>query len=180
VLPVLRPDGSWVDDFSQTGVSEPGYVVSAGAVDKMPGSIKLRATGATSGRLNLPSWFKAADFMLEYMIRRIAGANAQCRFRIVDGANLWYAELTSTALTLRRVVGGTTTAQGSATISGTEPKTIGILAIGNQIEVYLDGRHVIAVNDSSNRNGNTFDLTVWDSVAGTAQSEFQYLYIKPL
>jgi len=180
VLPVFK-SGKWYDDFAVTGASESGYGL-VGAKDKIPEGIRLRATTGTSGGITLPNWYKKNNFELETIMRLIAGSTCTVNFRMLNGDNRLYFELTpSNTLQLYKVVTGVFTQLGSSiTTTSTKFQKINARVCGLQIEIFLNGIKVISVNDSANITNKLFQLTTYDSGVGVAQTEFQYFAIKPI
>lgn len=181
-LPVWY-SGTWRDDFAVTGAKEPGYFLSSGAKDIIAGGIRMRATVGGGATLDLPAWLRRANFEAETVARLVAGASQQVlQFRRLDGNNRWYVEFGSTdVLRLTKMVASVTTTV--ATITGIPTASfqrIGIRAVGPLIEVFVGGRRVISVSDVANIAYTLFHLSVYDATAGTAQGDWQYLYIKPL
>jgi len=179
-LPVWK-SGNWYDDFAVTGAVEPGYSL-AGAKDKTSNVIRLRATTGPTSTLTLPSWFGFSNFKVEYVMKRVAGTTAIFQFRYLNANNRWFINLNSLdVFKIARVVSGVNTDIASlGSVISTSWQKIGINAVGSNIFVYLNGKRVFTVNDTANINYKFFSLEVYDATVGIAQSDFQYLAIKPL
>lgn len=184
-LPVIR-GYEWAEDYAVTGArGDIAYsLTSGGTKDILNNGIRLRTTSATGASLKPPITYKAVNFEAEVVARNAAGEQTlPLVFRVIDTNNRWYISTrrNTGVLELRRVVSGVyTTVATYSNIDITVFNRFGVRAVGNEIEVFLNGKSVIKTNDSANVSGFNFWFEVFDSVAGVAQGDWQYMFIRPL
>ena len=178
-LPVFK-SGRWYDDFAVTGASDPGYSL-VGAKESTSG-ILLKATTGTSSDLSLPPWLNFKNFEAEMISRLISGTQTLMQFRYLNGSNRLFITINSSGnLLLTKGVGGTYTVLGSISgVSYGSWNRIGLRAVGLLVEVFLNGIKKISVTEIDNINNAGLIISSYNPTIGIAQSEFQYLAIKPL
>ena len=178
-LPVWK-SGKWYDDFAVTGVTHSGYSISSGNKIKTGYGIQLNATTATTGALNLPAWYRASNFEIETVMRLVAGTDMSVIVRFLDALNFIEISLTSSQLTLNKVVSDAYTALATINgVAGNSFQKIGLRAIGPFLKMYLNSKQVASVTETNNITNNNFRIQTYASIIGTAKAEFQYLAINP-
>ena len=191
--PIIGPvprDGGWYEDFAQTGGKTSG--LSGGIqAEVFPSNTGLRLEPATisSRGVALPTYVtnKFSDLEYEYTVRGYGspttstGANSTFR-QISNGNRLYLTKTGGNYLGLVRAKDGvhTTIAQVS-NVPFTDSHRIGVRAIGQLIEVFLDSRLVMSVTEPhlSHMSG-VIALTAYDPTPNVARAEFGYLVVRPI
>lgn len=181
-LPVFK-SGCWFDDFAVTGANDPGYALNMSSLkEPLPYGIRLRAKPeGKPANMVIPIKYSYSDFKAEIKTKYGAGSCNVFIFRLGDTNNRWMLQMVNnTSLSLLKVSSSVYTNVGSISDSFSNMRTIGISAIGPNIDIFLDHRKIISVTDVANINNKIMQLDAYSETLGLAYGEWQYLAVKPL